>query len=451
MDNKTNSLKQLETEKLSSLIRIYSLPAIIGMVVNAIYNIVDRIFIGQYVGESALAGLTITFPLTNILFAFALLVGVGSSNLVSNKLGEKNINEASKIFCSAMTYGIILSITLCFLSYIFRENILIILGGTPDILIYAENYLSIILIGFIFTTTTYMLSCNIRAEGRPLVTMVSMSTACIANIIFDYIFIGILDFGVKGAAFATILGQFTGLCIVLQFYFRKQSKLNIKKEYFKLNSNIINNSNKIGFSSFVVSAGNAFTIIVMNNVLSSYGGSQSIAAMSVAFSIQTFVFMPIFGLRQGLTTIMGYNFGAKKIDRVYGSLFLGMKYAFAFSFICFLFIQLFPSFFVELFLNPSSETFTMAITVVRIFFIFLPLYFILFLGLSLFQATERGNLSNILSIARQVLVIPCIFIFPLFIGVYGVYFATIFCDFLSILIALFFIIREYRKDKKTVD
>ncbi len=441
-----NDLQTLETDKISKLIRIYSVPAIIGMVVNAIYNIVDRMFIGKYVGEQALAGLTITFPLTNILFAVALLIGVGSSSLISNKLGEKDIDGASSIFGVSLTYSVIATFIMCGLSYVFRNELLVILGGTPDIVVYAEEYLNIILLGFIFVMVSYVLSNNIRSEGKPLITMTSMSIACITNIIFDYLFIAVLGLGVKGAAWATFLGQFVGLCIVSMFYLRKQSVLKFKKSMFKLNFNVIQQINKIGLSSCIINIGNAVTLILMNNNLTKYGGAGAIAAMSVAFSVQTMVFMPLFGLRQGLQVIMGYNYGANNNKRVYETLFTGLKYGIVFSTIFYIAIMVFPELFVSFFLKSDSEIFGMAVNCLRIFFAILPLYPIMFFGLALFQSTKRGNLANIVSITKQIVVMPLIYIFPLFLGFYGVYASVIFTDFITILIVCYFVVKEYKTD-----
>ncbi len=441
-----NSLKSLETDKISKLIRVYSIPAIIGMVVNAIYNIVDRMFIGQYVGEQALAGLTITFPLTNILFAVALLIGVGSSSLISNKLGEKDIDGASSIFGVSITYSVISTLVMCGLSFIFRKQLLVILGGTPDIVVYAEEYLNIILLGFIFVMVSYVLSNNIRSEGKPLITMTSMSIACVTNIIFDYIFIAILGLGVKGAAWATFLGQFVGLAIVSMFYIRKQSVLKFNKSMFRLNIDIIKQINKIGLSSCIINIGNAVTLILMNNNLTKYGGAGAIAAMSVAFSVQTLVFMPLFGLRQGLQVIMGYNYGAGNNKRVYDTLFTGIKYGTIFSAVFFVAIMFSPEFFVSFFLKSDSEIFGMAINCLRIFFSILPLYPLLFFGLALFQSTKRGNLANFVSVAKQVVVIPLIYIFPIFFGLYGVYSSVIFTDLITIVIVAYFILKEYKID-----
>ncbi len=442
-----SSLSNLGTEKISSLIYKYSLPAIIAMLVNAVYGIVDRIFIGHFVGENALAGLTITFPFTNILFAFSMLIGVGAANIVSNKLGAKEYKDASKAFGTAVIFGIVSTIILCILAFMFKNNILMILGATPEIFTYAEDYISIILFGFVFSIMAFIFTSTIRAEGKPFFTMISMCTACIVNIIFDYLFIGIFGWGVKGAAAATVLGQFVSLAIVVSFYLMKKSALTISKSDFTFDYDIAREMTKIGFSSFLLNAGNAITLIFMNNQLTNYGGAGAIAAISVAFSIQTLVFMPVFGLRQGVQTIIGYNYGAKEFRRVYDTLFLGMKISGIFMLCCYIMIMIFPSYLVSLFLQSDSAIIGQTIHTIRLFLILLPFYFIQFLGLTFFQATGRGQISNAITIARQLIVIPCIILFPLALGLDGVFIATVFCDFLSISVCLICILMEYKKDR----
>ncbi len=442
-----NSLNDLGTDKISTLIYKYSLPAIIAMVVNAVYSIIDRMFIGKYVGANALAGLTITFPLTNILFAFGLLIGIGSSSLVSNKLGAKDYKGASNIFGTAVVFGVVTTFVMCTFSYINRKSILVLLGGTPEIIPYAENYLNIILLGFIFSIMAFILSNLIRAEGKPIFTMVSMVAACITNIIFDYIFIALCGFGVQGAALATIIGQFVSLVIVLFFYLSKQTVLTFSKEDFIFKFSIAKDISKIGFSSFIVNAGNALTLIFMNLMLVKYGGTDAIAAIGIVFSMQTMVFMPVFGLREGLQTIMSYNYGADIMDRVYETFFKGLKISGFFMTACWLAFMIFPGFFTGFFIDKNSEIFEMTIHTARIMLMFIPFYGIQFLGLSLFQATNRGQISNIITIAKQIVVIPFIFISPLILGLDGVYIASVGADVLAIILVVIFIIKEYREDK----
>lgn len=443
-----HDINALGTEKISKLIVRYSVPAIIAMMVNAIYNVIDRMFIGQYVGEQALAGLTITFPLTTVLFSFALLIGIGAGNLVSNKLGEKDINGSSEVFGTAVTFGLITTIILCGLSYIFRSDLLVILGGSPDIIPYAEEYLNIILLGFIFVMISYILNSTIRSEGKVMITTISMISACCTNIILDYVFIALMGTGVKGAAVATVLGQFVGLVISALFYLRGQSVLHLTKQNFKLNIQIVNEISRIGLSSFIINIGGAISLVIMNYTLNKYGGSDPITAISVAFSIQQLVLMPIFGLSQGLQAIIGYNYGAKKIDRVYETLFTGLKMAGVFSIISFIILESSPRIFTLLFLKPDSDIFNLTINAIRINFLLLPYYFINVIGLVLFQGTNKGTLANRLTIAKQIFIVPIILVLPSFMGVYGVFISIPIAEFFAFIIITILIIKEYREDSK---
>lgn len=440
------SVNELGTQKISKLLIKYSVPAIIAMFVNAIYNVVDRIFIGQYVGEDALAALTIVFPLMSILFAFALLVGTGGANIISNKIGEKNIDVASKTFCNTILFGFILAIFLSIFTYTFRFDFLSILGGTSETVLYAEEYLNIILLGYVFQFLSFILTNAVRAEGKILLSMASMITSAVINIVLDYIFIGIMGFGVSGAAFATIIGQSVGFIILSTFYIRGKSILKLNKQNFVLDFNLLKNVTKIGFSSFIINAGGAISVTIMNNGLLKYGGNQAITAMGTTFSIQTLLYMPLIGLRQGMTPILGYNYGAKNKDRVYETLFLAMKVAFVFSIICFTLVETRPEFFVLFFLKEGSDTIPLAKDTLRIFLLMFPVYFINLYSLTLFQATQRGNLANIITILRQVIFIPVVIAMAYMFGLYGIIFATPVCDFLAVVVSGVLLIKEYRQD-----
>ncbi len=441
-------INALGTEKVSKLLIKYSVPAIIAMIVNAIYNVVDRMFIGHFVGDEALAGLAITYPLNTILFSFSMLIGTGCSNILSNRLGSKDIDGASKVFGSGMTYGVILTFILCIISYVFRFPILSSLGGTPDILPFAEQYLNITLLGFVFLMISFILTNTIRSEGKVIITMTSMIAACITNIILDYIFIVPLQMGVKGAAIATILGQLVGLLILASFYFRKHSALHLHKSNFKFNLDLVNQINKIGFASFFINAGAAITLIIMNKELLKYGGIDAISAMTIAFSIQSLVFMPIFGLRQGVQAIMGYNYGAKNIHRVYEALFLGMKVAGAYSIVSFIIIMLFPQNLALLFLKSDTQILDLTTKALRLFLLTLPIFFIHVFGVTLFQATSKGNLANFVTLVKQLLIIPFVLVLPIFFGLDGVFYASPVSDLISITLVIYFIIKEYKYDKK---
>lgn len=444
--NTKDGVNRLETEKISKLLLEFSIPTIVAMFVNAIYNVVDRMFIGKYVGENALAGLSIVFPIMAMLFAVATLFGIGGANIISNKIGEKKIDDASKTFGTTITYAFSVGIVLCILSYVFRISLLNLLGASKETLFYAEEYLNIILFGYIFQMFSFILNNSARAEGRIKLTTFAMITSAIINIIFDYIFIGIVGIGVKGAAYATIFAQFIGFLILVSLYVRKKSVLTLKKEYFVMDFKIIPEINKIGFSSFMVNAGSSIGAMIMNKSLYIYGGNEAITSVSVATSVQTFIYMPIFGLRQGMNPIMGYNYGAKKYVRVYQTLFLGMKVAGIFSLISFLTIELYPQFFVSFFLKDGSSVIPLAVKTLRMMVIMLPFFFINVMGLTLFQSTRRGRLANILSLLKQITIVPLILYLPVLFGLNGVILATPICDFISIVATIILLYKEYKRD-----
>ncbi len=211
---------ELGTKSIGLLLAQYSIPAVIAMLVNAIYNIVDRIFIGKYVGESALAGLTITFPIMMLIFAFASLIGVGGASLLAIKLGAKDEKGASRVFGNSLSFGIIMTVFISGIIFLNLESLLKLFGASDTVLEVAITYMRIILSGFIFQMLSFILSGFVRTEGQPLLSMLALMVSAIVNIVLDYVFIKMFGFGVAGAAYATILGQLVGLIILLNFYLK---------------------------------------------------------------------------------------------------------------------------------------------------------------------------------------------------------------------------------------
>lgn len=268
--------KQLGTLGIGKLLAKYSIPAIIAMLVNAIYNVIDRIFIGQYVGEEALAGLTISFPVMLMIFAFASLIGAGGSALLAIRLGEKDEKGASHVFGNALSLGIIVTAIALTTIFLNLDSLLVLFGATPDVLGYASSYMTIIIAGFIFQMISFILNSSVRAEGRPMLSMVAMMSSAITNIILDYIFIVIFAWGVEGAAFATIAGQFVGLMILLSFYLRRKSVLHLRVKDFIPDLKVIGNIVMIGSATFITTIGTSVAMTFLNRELGTFGGTAAI-------------------------------------------------------------------------------------------------------------------------------------------------------------------------------
>ena len=336
---------ELGTKPIGTLLIRYSIPAIIAMLVNAIYNIVDRIFIGRLVGENALAGLTIAFPIMMIIFAFCGLIGIGGAALLSIKLGEKKYHEANRVFANTLLMGFIITATILILFFINIEAILKIFGADIDTLGYSKTYMQIILGGFIFQMLSFIFSNFVRTEGKPRLSMMVMIVAAIMNIILDYVFIGLMGLGVAGAAYGTIIGQFSGLMIYLVYYFSKKSIIRVSLHDFILDLSIAKSILSIGAATFLSTLGTSFSLTLLNRGLLEYGGTAAVTSIGAINSLYTFFVMPIIGITQGMQPIIGYNYGARNYSRVFETLKKAMWIGFIFSTIVFIFMELFATFF----------------------------------------------------------------------------------------------------------
>lgn len=441
---KTN---ELGSKPIGQLLAQYSIPAVIAMLVNAIYNVVDRIFIGQFAGESALAGLTIAFPIMMIIFAFASLIGAGGAALLAIKLGEKDTVGANHVFGNTLSFGLIVTaITLITVSFNL-DGLLSLFGATPEVLGYASTYMAIILGGFIFQMVSFILNSSVRTEGYPVFSMVAMIASAVTNIILDYIFIGIWGMGVAGAAYATIAGQFAGLFILLSFYLRGKSSLKLRLKHLIPDFKVIKDIVSIGFASFVSTIGTSVAMSFMNISLGQYGGTQAITSMGAINSLYTFFIMPIMGITQGMQPIMGYNHGANEPKRVTGTLKLGMIVGVGFSTVVFGLLMIFPEPFVGMFLEAGSETVDVAVNGLRIFIFMLPLLSINLMGIMYFQSTADGRTSMILGMLRQfIFLLPLLFILPNFMGLNGVWLATPIADALAISVTIIALLKATKND-----
>ncbi|MGH0052957.1 MAG: MATE family efflux transporter, partial [Sphaerochaetaceae bacterium] len=382
-----------------------------------------------------LAGLTISFPIMMIIFAFASLIATGGAALLSIRLGEKDEKGASKIFGNTLGFGIITSLCILSLVLLNLQGLLSLFGATTEVMDSASTYLSIIIGGFIFQMLSFTLNSTVRTEGQPILSMTAMLTSAITNIILDYLFIVIFGLGVAGAAYATITGQFVGLIILLSFYLRGKSHLSLSRKDFVLSLKILSQIVTIGFATFFSTLGTSVAMLFLNRGLSTYGGVAAVTAMGVINSLYTFFIMPIMGIVQGLQPIIGYNHGAGQWSRVSKALRLGVTIGILFSTVVFVLLQVFPETFISMFLSQDSPTIDITIRGLRIFLLMLPLLSINLIGISYFQATGKGKTSMLLGMLRQfVFLLPLLLVLPQIWGLDGVWVATPIADALSILI-----------------
>lgn len=442
-----STVNELGTKSIGRLLAQYSIPAVIGMLVGALYNIIDRIFIGSAVGESALAGLTVVFPIMMILFAFVSMISTGGSSLLAIKLGEGDKDGADHVFSNTISFGVIVNMITLAIIFFNLDGFLSIFGANADVLGYASDYLSIILLGFIFQMMSFIFMNFVRSEGQPILAMISMITSTIMNIALDYIFIIVLDMGVEGAAFATIIGQFFGFAILSSFYVRGKSKLKFHARDIIPDFKIVRAIISIGFSSCIAVLGTSVSMIVMNRLLGEYGGTAAITSMGAINSLFSFILMPLMGITQGIQPIMGYNHGAKKTSRVRKTLLYGIISGSVFSSIIFTLMIFNADSFVSVFLE-NDTTISMASNGLKIYIAMLPLLSINLMGIGYYQSTAKGRASMLLGMLRQfIILMPLLFFLPRVFGLDGVWYSVAIADALSIAIVAIAVMRSFRNEK----
>ncbi|MGL5050435.1 MAG: MATE family efflux transporter [Fusobacteriaceae bacterium] len=442
--------KSMGTEKIGKLLLKFSVPAMIGMIVNALYNVVDRVYIGRIpvTGAYDIAGVGLIMPVMTISFAFSLMVGMGGSTLISLNLGKKKIEKAEQYLGSGIVYGAILGIFLTVMTLFFKNDIVNFLGKSKEIVDPALEYLEMVALGFPFLIVGYTANTSIRSDGNPKVAMGTLLIGAILNIILDPIFIFGLDMGVKGAGLATIISQFASMLWAVTYFISSKSKMKIRKNNLKLEISLIKSITKLGVAPFFLQVGSGLVIFTLNSVLEKVSGSYAVAAMTIVQGISMFFIMPIFGINQGLLPIAGYNYGAKLYSRVYEVLLKAIKAATVISTIGFLGIQLFSKYFIYVF-TQNEETVKIATNGLRLYSLMMPLIGFQVVSSIYFQAIGKPKTTMFLSLSRQVIfLIPLVLLLSKLFGEMGVWSAAPIADFLAFLITFYMIKRELKNLKK---
>lgn len=448
-----NQSNILGEEKISKLLIRFSVPAIIGMLVNTLYNIVDRMYIGNIpeVGGLALTGVGITMPIMTIIMAFGMLVGLGTSARISLKLGQHKKDEAQHHLGNAFTLILILSIMITIVGLIFMESILLMFGASVDTKIYAEQYMQIIFIGTIFNMISFGLNHSIRSDGNPKMAMFSMLIGAGINILLDPIFIFGLGLGVRGAAIATVLSQIASSIWVVYYFTKGKSNIKITLQSMKLDKAIILSIFSIGMSPFAMQIAQSIVQVIANNSLKTYGGDLAIGAMAIISSISLIFMMPLFGLNQGSQPIIGYNYGSKKYNRVKQAVSYPVIVATIIVSLGWVIIQTCPQVLIGIFTN-DIDLMTMAVSGLKIFLFMLPVLGFQVISSNYYLSIGQAKVSMFLSLLRQViLLIPCLIILPRIggLGLTGVWLAGPVADGLASLITGIIFFRSLRGLKES--
>ena len=435
--------KLLGEERIGKLLLKFSIPAIVGMIVNALYNIVDRMFIGNFVDSLGIAGITVSFPIMIILMAFSMLVGIGATSLISIRLGEGKKDEAEIILANGMVLLIVISLLVSALGLIFLNPLLKVFGASPNVLPYSRQYLSIILFGAVFQAIGFGMNNFIRAEGNPKRAMSTMLIGAVLNIILDPIFIIVFKMGIQGAAVATIISQAVSAIWVLSYFLGGTSSLKIHKKNLKLQTQIVGKILAIGSAPFAMQVAASGITALINNSLLTYGGDLAISAYGIINSVTMMILMPLFGINQGSQPIIGYNYGAKKYDRVKKTLKLAILAATSIVLVGFVVTRVFPEQLVSVFNRKDKELIELGANGMRIFLVMLPIIGFQIVSSNYFQAVGKPKHAMFLSLSRQVLIlIPAILILPRYFGLNGVWMAGPTSDVISSILTGVFLLYE---------
>ncbi len=435
----------LGEEKISTLLWRFSLPAIIGMVVNAFYNVIDSIFVGRGVGEIGLTAVTIAFPIMIVLMGFGMLVGVGAAAVVSLRMGEKQQEQAEKILGNAFTLSMILSAAFTGSVLLFLDPILIMLGAEQDVLPYAREFTRIIVLGSPFMYIGFGLNNIVRAEGNPQMAMSTTLISAGLNIVLNPLFIFTFHLGIGGSALATVISQGVSAIWVLVYFLRGKSVLRLRKKNFSLDKKIVRSIFEIGMSPFLMQIASSLTTVLFNYTLLRYSGELAVASIGIINRMGMLMLMPIFGISQGLQPIIGYNYGAGNYNRVKKALKIAIGAATLFSTVGFLVIQIFDKQIIMLF-NDNPELILLGSEAMRINLCMLPVIGFQIIGANYFQAVGKAGYAIVLSMSRQLLLlIPLVLLLPRLLGLQGVWLASPIADFSSALLTGIFLFRELRK------
>lgn len=441
-------------ENPAKLLKRYAIPSIIAMLVSSLYNIVDQIFIGQGVGYLGNAATNVSYPLTTICLAIALLLGVGSAARFSLALGAKQKESAELTVGNAISMMFLFGIFYLVIIQIFLHPLLRLFGTTPDVMPYAASYTRITAIGMPLLIITNGMSNLARADGSPKFSMTCMIVGAVINTILDPIFIFIFDMGIAGAALATIIGQFVSFFMAIS-YIRKFKHITLKKHHFKLNISECLQIAALGMSNSLNQVAITFVQIVLNNSLTFYGGASvygseiPLACSGIVMKTNAILLSIIIGIAQGSQPIISFNYGAKKYDRVKETYKLAICCSFVVSVIGFIAFQFFPKQVISVFGTGDALYFEFAVKFMRIFLFMVLINGVQIISANFFSSTGKAMKGVFLSLSRQVLfLIPLIIVLPLFFGIDGILFAAPIADALAFVVAIILVRKSLLEMKK---
>lgn len=432
---------------IKTLLFKFSLPAISVFLANVLYNLIDAIFIGnQANGSLGIAALSIVFPIQQIILALSQMIGVGIASITSRSLGAGNKLRAEKAVGTALTSSVLLGILIMVIGLIFMKPILYIFGSSETILPYAVTFFRITLYCSIFFVFSIVSNSIIQSEGHANIAMISMIIGPVINIPLDYILVTRLKYGIKGAAIATDISQIICFTFLLIYIGVNSKVLGVKVKNLTINIKLLKEAISLGVSTFMTQLAYGILSIVLNNSLRIYGGSDLyLSALGIYNRIFGFITVPMYGIRQALQPIIGFNYGAKKFDRVKQSLRMGILTSVVISLGFLIIIISFTSKIAGVF-TPDSELIALTVPILRVILLMSPLVGVQVIAASFFQYIGKPKPALFLSMVKQFLfLIPLMLIIPIFFKVTGVFVSVPLSDFFTAVISLIFIYKEIKK------
>ena len=442
---------ELGTEPIGKLLKAYALPAIIAMTASSLYNMIDSIFIGHGVGPLALAGLALTFPLMNLSSAFGTLVGVGGSTILSVLLGQKNYAASNKVVSNIVTLNLIIGLLFTVAVLLFLDPVLYFFGASENTIVYAREYMQVILYGNIITHVYFGLNSALRASGAPKKAMFLTLLSVVLNVALAPVFIFWLGMGIRGAALATVIAQVISLCFSMKHFSNPANAVHFEKGIIRLNWRIAKDSLAIGFGPFLMNSAACLVSLFIVQQFSKYSGDLGIGAYGIDNRV-TFIFIMIcMGLNQGMQPIAGYNYGARKYSRVKEVYRRTVIYATAVTSLCFIVSVFFPDIVTRIFTDDEELT-VMANHGLRIMNIVFPFVGFQIVSTNLFQCLGMVNKSIFLSLARQILcLLPVLYLLPLAIEADGIWWSFPISDAVATILTVILIIQLVHKLRRLKD
>lgn len=438
------SADDLGTQSIGSLLIKQAVPASIGILVMSLNIIVDTIFVGNWIGSIAIAAINVVLPVSFFIAALGMAIGIGGSSIISRALGAGDKEKALKSFGNQLSLTLLLTIILVVIGLAFVDQIIPRFGGKGGIYEPAKTYYTIVLYGVPFLALCMMGNNVIRAEGKPKFAMIAMIIPSVGNLILDYIFIYVFDFGMAGAAWATTISYLLCFGYILWFFLSKNSELHINLSHFNLSKKITSEIASLGSVTLARQAVVSVIYLFMNNILFNIGGESSVAVFGIIARIMMFALFPVLGITQGFLPIAGYNYGARNFSRVKETINTSIIYASGLAVVIFMFLMVFSESIVSVF-TKDQIVINQTVYAMKWVFLAVPIVSIQLIGSAYFQAIGKAVPALLLTLSRQgFLFLPLVLILPFFYGEFGVWISFALADFLSTILTAYFINREVR-------